>query len=166
MNDKEFEKRIVEYLRLKGIRKNVRAIRMVLHISDDDGNQKDFVANKKRTDVLFDREDVHAFMEAFMAIVTDALKHGEEIRFFNFGTFKVKQRKATKARHPETKELIDVPACYLPSFTFSQKLKKAAKIFGADEKEREEIDPKIIEELYKSIDFEEDNLSFEEGDWE
>ena len=166
MTEKEFEKRIVDYLRGHDIRKGVRAIRMVLHISDDEGNKKDFAVNKKRTDVLFDRDDVHAFMQAYMAVVTDAITHGEEVRFLNFGAFRLKKRKATKARHPETKELIDVPAYYYPAFTFSEKLKNAARFYGEDVKEREETDPELMEKIYDAIDAEGDSFSFSEEDWE
>lgn len=166
MTDKELERRIAEYLRGHDIRKDVRAVKMVLHISDDEGNQKDFAVSKKRTDVLFDRDDIHAFMQAFMSVVTDALTHGEEVRLFNFGAFKLKKRNATRARHPETKELIDIPAYYYPAFTYASKLKNAAKFYGADEKERQEIDRAEIEKIYNEIDASGDSLSFDEGDWE
>jgi len=152
MNEKELAKRVVDILKDNNVRKDVRATRVVFHISDDEGNSKDFVAKKPRTDVLFDKNDVMAIMQAFMAAVSDAILKGEEIRMYNFGTFKLKQKAASRARHPETKELVDVPSYYYPSFVFARRLKNAAKFFTASEQERDGISEELMNDIYNSID--------------
>lgn len=152
MTEKDLAKRIVDILKQNNVRKDVRATRMVLHISDDEGNSKDFVARKPRTDVMFDKNDVLAVVQAFMAAVSNAILNGEEIRMYNFGTFKLKQKAASKARHPETRELVDVPAYYYPSFVFSRRLKNAAKLFTASEREREGVSEDLMNEIYTAID--------------
>ena len=166
MGNKELEKRMEDLLREKNVRKEVRAIKVVLHISDDEGNEKDFSINKKRTDVRYNRDDAKYFLEAFMTVVTDALLNGEEVRLPNFGTFKLKKKKASRARHPLTGELVDVPAYYYPTFSYARRLKNAAKFYGENEKEREAIDYMNIDEIYDAIDAEESVLSFDEGDWQ
>lgn len=152
MNEKDLAKRIVEVLKNNNVRKDVRATRMVLHITDDEGNSKDFVARKPRTDVMFDKNDVTAMLQAFMAVVSDAILNGEEIRMFNFGTFKIKQKAATRARHPETKEIVEIPSYYYPSFTFAKRLKNAAKLFTASQRERDGVNEELLSEIYNAID--------------
>lgn len=152
ITEKDLARRIVEVLKENNVRKDVRATKMTLHITDDEGNAKDFVVKKPRTDVLFDTADVRSIIEAFMAVVSDAILHGEEVRMFNFGTFRIKQKAASKARHPETKELIDVPAYYYPSFTYAKRLKNAAKLYEATEQESSEFSSELMEEIYNAID--------------
>lgn len=162
MTEKDLAKRIVEVLKENDIRKDVRATRMVLHITDDEGNSKDFVARKPRTDVLFDTNDVKAVIDAFMTVVSDAILHGEEVRMFNFGTFRIRRKAASKARHPGTQELIEIPAYYYPTFTYAKRLKNAAKLFAANEEEASEFSSELMERLYNAIDNGEDFDEIEE----
>ena len=163
MTEKDLAGRIVDILKENNVRKDVRATRMVLHISDDEGHEKDFVAKKPRTDVLFDKKDVTSVLQAFMVAVSDAILNGEEVRMFNFGIFKLKQKAATKGRHPETKEIFEVPAYYYPTFTYAKRIKNAAKLYTASERELQGINHDLLNDIYNAID---NGLEFEydEGD--
>lgn len=152
MTEKDLAGRIVDILKENNIRKDVRSIRMVLHISDDEGHTKDFVAKKPRTDVMFDKRDVTLVLQAFMAAVSDAILNGEEVKMFNFGTFKIKQKAASKGRHPETKEIFDIPSYYYPAFTYAKRIKNAAKLYTASEKEMDGINKDLISDIYNAID--------------
>ena len=61
---------------------------------------------------------VNAFLEA----VKDALARGDGIELRGFGTFKVRHRKARKARNPKTGEAVEVPARDVPVFKPSRHL--------------------------------------------
>jgi len=60
-----------------------------------------------------------------IASLTCAFMRGDTVVFRGFGTFKVVQRKAKKARIINTGETIDVPATYTVKFVPSKQLKQA-----------------------------------------
>ena len=55
-------------------------------------------------------------VEAFLASVQETLVRGEGIEIRGFGTFKVRHRKARKARNPRTGEPVEVPPRKTPVF--------------------------------------------------
>lgn len=60
MNRKELVRRIANVMRENNIRKPVSSQKQVFHISDDEGNTKDFVVKKTDKGVLFTYDDVEA----------------------------------------------------------------------------------------------------------
>jgi DNA-binding protein HU-beta len=64
-------------------------------------------------------------VDAFVDVITAALKKGDEIRLVGFGTFAVTQRKATEGRNPRTGEKINIPASKVPKFKPGKALKEA-----------------------------------------
>ena len=62
-------------------------------------------------------------IDAFLAAVKEALGRGDGIELRGFGTFKVRRRKARKARNPRTGEPVEVPARDLPVFSPSRLLR-------------------------------------------
>ncbi len=59
--------------------------------------------------------------------ISDALKNGDSIRFNNFGTFKVVERKARSGRNPLTGDKIEIPARKAVKFVPSNTLKHSVK---------------------------------------
>jgi nucleoid DNA-binding protein len=57
------------------------------------------------------------------AILGDALKKGESIAIKDFGSFKLKAKKATTCKNPKTGEAIDVPASTVVKFKPAASLK-------------------------------------------
>ncbi len=57
--------------------------------------------------------------------IAGALKDGDEVRLPGFGTFSVRQRKASEGRNPRTGEPIQIPASKLPKFKAGKILKEA-----------------------------------------
>ncbi len=129
MNRKELVKRVVNTLRDKNIKKPVCVQKQVLHISDDDGNTKDFIIKKNDTGVAFTADDVDTIIDACIYIIQEALKHGDNVSIRGFGSFGVHHRKARTTKHPKTKEPIDIRAHYIPKFTAGNDLKMCAKIY-------------------------------------
>lgn len=129
MNRKEFVRRIASVMRENDIRKPVSMPKQVFHISDDEGNKKDFVLRKIDKTVLFTVDDVEAVVDACLYVIGESLKHGESITFRGFGTLGLKYMKPKKLKHVETGEDIISAAHYLPKFSYGNDLRMCAKIY-------------------------------------
>ena len=64
-----------------------------------------------------------AAVNAFVDVVTEALKKGEKVQLVGFGSFEVRKRAARKGRNPQTKEEIKIPASKAPVFKAGKALK-------------------------------------------
>jgi nucleoid DNA-binding protein len=69
------------------------------------------------------RTDVAVVVDAFLEAVKKSLENGSNIEIRGFGTFKIKQRKARKARNPRTGEEVPVPDRKVPVFRPSNEFK-------------------------------------------
>lgn len=67
------------------------------------------------------------WLEAFVDIVTGALRKGEKVNISGFGIFKVSDRKAREGVNPRTGERIHIPASKKPRFTPGKLLKEAVQ---------------------------------------
>jgi DNA-binding protein HU-beta len=70
------------------------------------------------------RTDVAVIVDGFLDAVKDAMKEGKNIEIRGFGTFKIKARKARKARNPRTGEEVPVPDRKVPVFKPSNEFKE------------------------------------------
>lgn len=129
MNRKELTKRITGVLRDNNVRKPVSTPKHVFHITDDEGNTKDFVIRKTDKSVIYTIEDVDAVLTAFLDVVKDSLSRGEEVTLYGFGTFGLKYRPARYTKKPYTNERIEVAARYVPKFAFGSQLRMSAKLY-------------------------------------
>lgn len=69
------------------------------------------------------RTDVAATVDAFLDAVKQSLENGHNIEIRGFGTFKIKPRKARKARNPRTGDVVPVPDRKIPVFKPSNEFK-------------------------------------------
>ncbi len=69
------------------------------------------------------RTDVAATVDSFLDAVKRTLENGSNIEIRGFGTFKIKPRKARKARNPRTGEVVPVPDRKIPVFKPSNEFK-------------------------------------------
>lgn len=69
------------------------------------------------------KKDTAMVINRFFEVVTEALSQGNNIEIRGFGSFKVKTRRARKARNPRTGETVDVPERQVPTFKPSKELK-------------------------------------------
>ena len=69
------------------------------------------------------RTDVTVVVENFLEQIKKTLEEGHNIEIRGFGTFKVKTRKARKARNPRTGEEVPVPDRKVPVFKPSNEFK-------------------------------------------
>lgn len=129
MNKRQLVSRVAEVMRLNNIRKQVLVPKKVLHISDDDGNHKDFIVKSADKNVLFSVDDVENILDAIIQVVEESLKVGEPVTIQGFGTLGLKYRKARATKQVGTDEWIDVAARYVPKFSFGNDLRMAAKLY-------------------------------------
>jgi len=69
------------------------------------------------------KKSAEASVNAFVDVVTSALKKGEKVQLVGFGSFEVRKRAARKGRNPQTKEEIKIPASKAPVFKAGKALK-------------------------------------------
>ena len=129
MNKKELISKITDTLRTNNVRKPISSPKKVFHISDDEGNSKDFIVKSVNKSVLYNSDDVSAVLDTCLEVITESIKQGESIYIHGFGTLGLHKRAARKTKHPETGKMIDVDARYVPKFQFGNILRMAAKIY-------------------------------------
>lgn len=71
------------------------------------------------------KKECEDFLDAFVAVVTDALASGEEVKIVNFGTFKTRKILKHDGIDPQSKKKIVVPEMTLPCFKAGKALKEA-----------------------------------------
>jgi DNA-binding protein HU-beta len=69
----------------------------------------------------------NANLDAFIKVVTNTLKKGDDIILVGFGTFKVAKRAARTGRNPQTGKAIKIAAKKVAKFKAGASLKKAVK---------------------------------------
>jgi nucleoid DNA-binding protein len=69
------------------------------------------------------KTDVAVVVDNFLDAIKGALEGGKNIEIRGFGTFKVKLRKARKARNPRTGDEVPVPDRKVPVFKPSNEFK-------------------------------------------
>ena len=69
------------------------------------------------------KKDAERVLNAALDAITAAMGDHEKVQLSGFGTFEVKEREARIGRNPRTKEAIDIPATWVPSFKPSKALR-------------------------------------------
>lgn len=70
------------------------------------------------------KKDTAVVVDGFLEAVKQALAREQNIEIRGFGSFKVKRRKARKARNPRTGDAVQVPGRLVPTFKPSKELKE------------------------------------------
>lgn len=136
MNRKNFIKCVADVLRENGAKKPVSIPKQVFHISDDEGNTKDFAVKKTDKAVMFTQEDVSTIVDACICVITESLKHGEPITFQGFGTLGLNYRKPRKTKIVGTEKEVLIDGHYTPKFSFGNELRMCAKIYELSLRDR------------------------------
>ena len=87
-------------------------------------NKNEFVAAIAEKSGLT-KKDAEAALNAYTAVVTDALKAGDSVQLIGFGTFEVRERAARTGRNPHTGEAMEIAASRVPAFKASKTMKDA-----------------------------------------
>lgn len=70
------------------------------------------------------KKDTAVVVDGFLDAVKQAMAQEKNIEIRGFGSFKVKKRKARKARNPRTGDPVQVPSRHVPTFKPSKELKE------------------------------------------
>ena len=73
------------------------------------------------------KHDAEEFINAFISVVTQELKDGNDVTLVGFGVFHVSERAERQGRNPQTGETLTIPATKKPSFRAGKPLKEAVK---------------------------------------
>lgn len=122
-------KNVCAMLREDDVRKTMNTTRHVLHISDNDGNQTDFILKRQESAVPFYIDDVQIILKYCVQAIENALQNGENINVRGFGKLEVKYREPRRTKDIETGEWIDVAGRYVPKFTFGSELRTVARLY-------------------------------------
>jgi DNA-binding protein HU-beta len=71
------------------------------------------------------KTDAAGAVDAFVSVITKALKKGDTVTLVGFGTFQVRKRAARQGRNPKTGETIKIKASKNPAFKAGKALKDA-----------------------------------------
>lgn len=129
MNRKDLIRKISEQMRKDNVRKTIVFPKKVFHISDDEGNHKNFAVNRASKELPYTINDIDAVIEATLTVIKDALKEGDTVTVQGFGTLGLKYRKKRRTKRPLTDEWVDVEARYIPKFSFGNDLRMCAKLY-------------------------------------
>ena len=129
MYRKDLIRRVTSVMREKDIRKPVSSPKHVFHISDDEGNHKDFVVRKVDKGVLFTNDDVAAVLDTCLAVIEETIKAGGYVSIRGFGALGLKYRKPRSINRIETGEKIDIEGRFFPKFTIGKDLRMCAKVY-------------------------------------
>jgi integration host factor subunit beta len=70
------------------------------------------------------KKQTELVVEAIFDSIKDALVQGGKVEIRGFGNFKLRSRKARKARNPKTGEAVDVPPKKVPYFKVGKELRE------------------------------------------
>jgi DNA-binding protein HU-beta len=70
-------------------------------------------------------KDAESALNAFLEVVTEALKKGEPVEIRGFGAFRMVERSARTARNPRTGKKVEIPPKLVPTFKAGKDLKEA-----------------------------------------
>ena len=73
------------------------------------------------------KRDAAEFVDAFVSVVTQTLKDGNDVTLVGFGVFLVSERAERQGRNPKTGETLTIPATKKPRFRPGKPLKEAVK---------------------------------------
>lgn len=72
----------------------------------------------------FSNKDAQDAYNAFMDVLTEALKNGEKVQLVGFGTFELKEIPEKTGINPQTKETVKIAACKKPVLKFGKAYKE------------------------------------------
>lgn len=85
-------------------------------------NKTDFIkAVAAKADLSI--KDATAAVEAYAAVITEALKAGDKVAIANFGSYELKEKPARQGFNPLTKQPITIEASNAPVLKFGKAFK-------------------------------------------
>jgi DNA-binding protein HU-beta len=70
------------------------------------------------------KKEARQLLDSILQLISDSLKHGEEVKLVGFGKFAVRARRPSSRINPQTKKPIQVDAKVVPLFKPGKELKR------------------------------------------
>ncbi len=156
MTKKDLARKAAEILRQNNARKKVTVPKQVFHISDDNGNKKDFIIRAEDKSVAFTVGDVEYVLDALLCTVKEAIKVGDPVNISGFGTMGLKYRKPRQTRELGTGEIIDIAGRFVPKFTYGNDLRVCARIYEMSLSDRMNIPEEMPDDFWVDPDGDDD----------
>lgn len=134
---KDLISRTAEVLRLNNIRKPISIPKQVFHISDDEGNHKDFTVKKTDKSVLFTVDDVASVLDAMQYVIQEAVKAGEDVNIRGFGVLGKRYRQPRTVKNVLDGQTVELRGHYVPWFIPGNDLKRCMQIYEQTIADRE-----------------------------
>lgn len=129
MNKQELIKSVSDLLSENKIKKHITTPKQVFHISDDDGNSKDFSIKQTEKTIAYTQTDIATIMEACLCVIQESLKRGEPVSIRGFGTLGLTYRKPRITKYIGTDEDVVIDGHFIPKFAFGNDLRMCAKMY-------------------------------------
>lgn len=136
MKKGELISQIAASLRDAEYRKSVKVPRHTFHISDDDGNTKDFVVQESDKQVMLTVDDVKQVVDTCFNIIVESLRRGEPVSVVGFGTFGLKFRAPRRVPSFSNDGFIDIEGHYIPTFRYGERMRAAGRIYEESLKDK------------------------------
>jgi integration host factor subunit beta len=136
MNKGELISKVAALLRDSEARKPIHVPSEVFHISDDNGNCKDFVVKRTDKTVGYTMQDVNVILDAIIDVAMESIRHGESVAVAGFGTLGFKYMSPRAARHPRSGEWIEIDGHFAPKFIPSERLRASVKVYESSLEEK------------------------------
>ena len=137
MLKKELISNIASVLREWNIRKPITIPKQVFHISDDEGNSRNFTVKKQDKEVPFTTRDIESIIDACIYVIQEALKRGEEVSVHGFGKLGLRYRQEYTVRNVMDDGPVTINGHYVTKFSPGNDLKRCAQIYDQSLKDRE-----------------------------
>lgn len=145
MNRNGLIRRVLNELRVREYRKHITPLKCVFTISDSDGNSKDFTVRSGEKDLLLNKSDVAAVIDALVDVAVAAIAEGEPIVIHGFGGLGLKYRQPRASKIPNSDVWCAVKGRWVPKFTFGTALLDAAHRYDMEMQRRQEQGEEIDE---------------------
>lgn len=129
MVKKDVVRRAAALLRERNLGKMIKMPKQVFHITDDEGNSKNFVVRKNERLMVYTTEDVEAIMDALIYVLYDALRKGDNVTIMGFGKFAPKYMKERKLKNVNDGKLMTVDGHFIPTFLSGTDMRRAVQTY-------------------------------------
>ena len=85
------------------------------------------LVNEVASEVGLTKRVVGRVINATIKVIAGTLSEGDKVTLVDFGTFRVRKRKARKGRNPQTGEELQISAKRVPKFGPGKKLREKIK---------------------------------------
>ena len=141
MNRREYVSRVAAYLRQNDVKMEVTLPRQVFHISDDEGNTRDFAVRGSKRRYIFNADELNEILDGFISVALEAMKNGETIGIHKFGILRNRFRKARTTKDINTGKEIRVAARLVPYFAPGKDMQTSVKLYQMKLEEKGEFPP-------------------------